>query len=194
MPPKVKFSKADLIKAAIEIVERGGLKDLTARNVATKLDSSTAPVYKHFSAMDELALEVIRKIQQELLDYTSRPYTEAVFLNMGTGIAMFACEHPQLYRALMLEGDNYGNVVTEFLEILERALTKDQRLVMLSDDERRILLHKMWTFTHGLATLTCVGLKHNCTQEKIVKTLMGMGADVIGATLARHKDNSENIN
>ena len=190
MPPKVKYTRNDVISAASGIVEEHGLKELTARAVAGKLGSSTAPVYKHFATMDELAFEVIRKTQKTLLEYTSRPYTDRVFLNMGTGVAMFACEHKQLYRALMLEGDNYGDVVHEFLDILESELAKDPKFTSLSTTERYVLLHKMSTFTHGLASLICVGLIKECNQEFIIETLMDVGADVIGATLAKHKNSS----
>lgn len=193
MPPKVKFTREDIINAAFAVVEEQGLKALTARSVASKLGSSTAPVYHHFSNMNELAMEVIRKTQKLLLGYTSRPYTDRVFLNMGTGVGMFACKHSLLYRALLLEGDNYGDVVEEFLGILEVELRKDKRFTDLSDSERHELLEKMWTFTHGMASLICVGLIKDCDQEYIIKTLMDVGSDVIGATLAKHeKQKSEN--
>ena len=191
MPPKVKYTRDDVIRAAARKVEEHGLRELTARGVASELGSSTAPVYKHFATMDELALEVIRKTQKTLLEYTSRPYSDRVFLNMGTGIAMFACEHSRLYRALLLEGDSYGDVVHEFLDILESELIKDARFTSMSESERRELLRKMWTFTHGLASLICVGLIKDCNQEYIMKTLSDVGADVIGAALAKHKNNSK---
>ncbi|UCC44704.1 MAG: TetR/AcrR family transcriptional regulator [Candidatus Zixiibacteriota bacterium] len=194
MPPKIKYTREDVISAAFALMEQHGLRELTARGVASRLGSSTAPVYKHFATMDELALEVIRGTQRMLLEYTSRPYTDRVFLNMGTGVAMFACEHSRLYRALLLEGDNYGDVVQEFLGVLESELTKDPRFTSLSTIERRVLLQKMWTFTHGLASLICVGLIKDCDQEYIVKTLMDVGADVIGATLAKHKNRDTNKN
>ena len=119
MPPKVKYTREDVIKAAFTVVEKKGLKELTARSIASELGSSTAPVYKHFDTMDELSFEVIKRAQQIMLEYTSRSYTERVFLNMGTGIAMFACEHRRLYRGLMLEGDSYRDVIHEFLDTLE---------------------------------------------------------------------------
>ncbi len=190
MPPKIKYARDEVIKAAVSVVEENGLNTLTARNVAVRLGSSTAPVYNHFAAMDELALCVIRETQRALLEYASRPYTDRVFLNMGTGIAMFACEHSRLYRALMLEGDSYGDVVHEFLNKLESEIIKDSRFTSLSDSERRVLLRKMWTFTHGLASLICVGLIKDCNQDYIIKTLMDVGTDVIGATLARQKNDA----
>jgi len=193
MPPKEKYTRENVIEAAFAIVEKRGLSDLTARRIAAKLGSSTAPVYKYFETMDELSLEIIRIIKEMLLDYTSRRYTERVFLNMGTGVALFACQHKQLYRALLLEKANFGDVVEEFLVILENKLPDDERLKPLSAEERHILLQKMWTYTHGLASLICVGLIENCNQEFIIKNLIDVGGDVIGATLSKHKsENTEN--
>ena len=180
-----------MIRAAVGVVERNGLNALTARSVAVGLGSSTAPVYHYFATMDELALGVMRETQRALLEYTSRPYTDRVFLNMGTGVALFACEHRRLYRALMLEGDGYSDVVQEFFEILKSEMTKDNRFVSLSDSERAVLLRKMWTFTHGLASLICVGLIKDCNQEYIIKTLVDVGTDIIGATLAKHRNDTK---
>jgi len=191
MPPKTRYTREEVIRAAIAVIEKGGLTSLTARSVAVRLGSSTTPVYNHFATMDELALGVMKETQRTLLGYTSQPYTDRVFLNMGVGVAMFACEHRRLYRALMLEGDRYSDVVRELLDILKSELTKDKRLVSLTDSERAALLRKMWTFTHGLASLICVGLIKDCDQNFIIKTLMDVGADVIGATLARHKNDAK---
>jgi AcrR family transcriptional regulator len=187
MPPKAKYTRKDVVQAAMHVVEKAGLRSLTARRVASRLGASTAPVYQHFANMDGLLLEVMRETQRSLLEYASRPYTDRVFLNMGTGIAMFACEHRGLYRALMLEGDRYRDVVAEFLDQLESAMAKDVRFTSLSARERHDLLTKMWTFTHGLASLISAGLIKNCTQDLVVSTLLDVGGDVIGATMARHE-------
>lgn len=186
MPPKEKYSRNDVIKAAFAVVEKKGLRDLTARSIAAQLGSSTAPVYKHFENMDDLALEIIKETKEMLLEYTSKAYTERIFLNMGTGTVIFACEHKQLYRALLLEGDSYEDVVHDFLENLEMELLKDKRFDILSKEERHILLHKMWTYTHGLASLICVGLIKDCDQEFIINNLLDIGADVIGSTISKH--------
>jgi AcrR family transcriptional regulator len=187
VPPKIKYSKEDVIRAAVAVVEDDGLNLLTARSVAARLGSSTAPVYHYFAAMDDLARSVIMETKRALLEYTSRPYTDRVFLNMGTGVAMFACEHRRLYRALLLEGGGYGDVVQDILDTLESAMTADTRFTSLSSRERHVLLRKMWTFTHGLASQICVGLIKNCDQNSVVGILTDVGADVIGATLAKHE-------
>lgn len=189
MPPKTKFAKEDVVRAAVGVVEMNGISNMTARRIAQELGSSTAPVYQHFATMDDISMAVIREVGRRLLAYTRKTYTDRVFLNMGTGVALFACEHPQLYRALMLERDDYKEVVDEFLGALEAELSNDTRLTSLSQEERHDLLVKMWTFTHGLASQICVGLIKSCNREFIIRTLSDVGADIIGATLKRHKIN-----
>jgi AcrR family transcriptional regulator len=191
MPPKQQYSREDVIKAAVKVVEQAGIKRLTARRVAGQLGSSTAPVYKHFSHMDDLALEVMRSGQRLLLKYSARPYTDRLFLNMGTGVAMFALEHSLLYRALLLEGDEYRDLVAESLEIMRSEMGRDEELAPLPLAEQRRLLDKMWTYTHGLASLICTGFIKGCNQDLIIRSLMDVGADVIGATLAKHRDKEE---
>jgi len=55
MPRKTVYTKDDVIRAACDLVEECGLSCLTARAVANKLHSSTAPVYSNFNTMDELS-------------------------------------------------------------------------------------------------------------------------------------------
>lgn len=191
MPPKNKYQRDEVISAAIRVVEEKGMNSLTARRVATRLCSSTAPVYQHFATMEDLNLAVIRETQKKLLEYTVRPYTDRVFLNIGTGIGMFAMEHSQLYRALMLEGDSYRGVIRETLDIMETQMIADGRFASLSGAERHSLLMKMWTFTHGLASLICVGLIKDCSKDSIIEALSDIGADVISATLAKNKKSTE---
>ena len=118
MPPKVQFTREDVIQAAFDFVREQGIKKLSARKVAQMLKSSTAPVYSHFKSMKELEMEVLRKAKDLLLQYTRSSYTDRVFLNMGTGYAVFAREHSELFRAIFLGRETYTDIVEEFLNTL----------------------------------------------------------------------------
>lgn len=185
MPPKTVFSKNDVIEAAFEIVQRQGMHELTARKVALELKSSTAPVYSNFESIKGLEREVIKKAKDLLLGYTQKPYTKRVFLNMGTGYAIFAREHCRLFSAIFLERGDFKDIVDEFLESLRKELVSDKRFTAMSSERRDALLLKMWIFTHGLATLICVGLSKDDSDEYIIKTLLAVGGAVIGAALAQ---------
>jgi len=187
MPPKTVFTREDVIQAAFDVVEYQGMQGLTVRKVARELKSSTAPVYSNFESMGELEREVVRRAKDLLLSYTRRPYTERVFLNMGTGYAIFAREHSKLFSAIFLERGDFKYIIDEFLNSLGKEMINDTRFTAMSAERRDALLVKMWIFTHGLATLICVGLSEDSSDEYIITTLMAVGSAVIGAALAQSK-------
>jgi AcrR family transcriptional regulator len=188
MPPKTVFTKDDVVTAAFEVVQHQGIKALTAREVAQKLKSSTAPVYSNFESMKLLEREVIKKARDLLLEYMTRPYTERVFLNMGVGYAIFAREQCPLFRALYLEKSEHKDILNDLEQSLRKRMSDDPRMTELDDQERYSLLDKMWTFTHGLATMICVGLAEDNSDDYIINTLKDVGSAVIAATFNRKQN------
>ena len=83
MPPKVIFNKAQIIDSSLKIVKEKGFKQLSAREVARELISSTRPVYENFQSMDELKKTVLQKIVNLLYEYVTRQYTKNAFQNTG---------------------------------------------------------------------------------------------------------------
>lgn len=179
MPPKHKVSHAEIVVAGVAVVEVEGLASLTARRVATELGLSTAPVYGNFSSMDDLSGAVMERVRDLLLTYTQVAYTDRPFLNMGTGVALFAKEHPRLYRALFLESDQFKPIIDSFLEHLTEDMRRDPRFVRLSRTARAALLDRMWTYTHGLASMIAVGLARQSSKEAIIRSLTAVGSAVI---------------
>ena len=184
MPPKTKFTKKDVVQAAFKLVQDEGIKELTARNIAARLSSSTAPVYSCFKSMTELKREVIKKAKSLLIKYTEKPYTNMVFLNMGTGVAVFARDHKNLFRAMFLERDDFKDIVDEILVTLQKAMAKEPMFNNMPEVKRKALLGKMYIFTHGLGALICVGLIKNSSEEHIIRTLREVGRAVITAALS----------
>lgn len=58
MPPKPKFTREQIIGYALNIVERDGIKALTARELGKEMGSSARPIFTVFKNMDELCSEV----------------------------------------------------------------------------------------------------------------------------------------
>ncbi len=52
MVRKSVFSREEIIQAGFDLVDKQGLEQLTARNVAEEIGSSTAPVYSNFNNME----------------------------------------------------------------------------------------------------------------------------------------------
>jgi AcrR family transcriptional regulator len=184
VPPSEKVSREAIVTAALALVERAGIAALTARSVAAELTASTAPVYRHFQSMDELARAVMERARDQLLAYTERVYTDRPFLNMGMGIALFARDHPRLYHALFLESDQFEGIVRGLLERLTDDMRKDARFSAMDRQGRATLLDRMWTYTHGLASLIAVGLARDTRDEALLAQLGAVGGAVIRDALA----------
>lgn len=184
MPPKSTHSRGEVVQAALALVDKQGLYSLTARGVAAALGCSTAPVYRYFANMKDLEGEVVRRIIDRIREGCCRSCTESVFLDMGVGFAIYARDHPNLWRAVFLDSRDYADQGDRlFAELLPR-LELDPRTACLPEEKRAGLLRKMGIVTHGLATMICVGFLKDSSDESIVGTLRMLGRPVIGEALA----------
>ena len=51
MPPKCKFTRSEIIQAALDIARTQGVSYITARALGTKLGSSSKPIFSIFDNM-----------------------------------------------------------------------------------------------------------------------------------------------
>lgn len=54
MPPKAKFSREEIISAALQLVREGGVEAVTARELGARLGSSARPIFTVFESMEEV--------------------------------------------------------------------------------------------------------------------------------------------
>ena len=52
MAPKNKFTKEEMVEAALRVVRAKGIGGLTAKTLADELGTSTQPVFTAFKSMD----------------------------------------------------------------------------------------------------------------------------------------------
>ena len=60
MPPKFKFSREEVVKAALDVLRKGGSDSVTARAVGEKLGASSKVIFGLFKNMEELRNEVMK--------------------------------------------------------------------------------------------------------------------------------------
>lgn len=192
MAPKQSIAKEGIIDAAFAIVRQKGMSSLTARNVAKKMGISTRPVYSHFASMKDLQQEAVRKARELMLAYVSKRYTNDIFLNMGTGAAFFARDHKSLYRILFMENNDFKDLLNDFRMDLSKQMKKDERFTRMTRKERDDLLNKMWIFTHGFASLICVGLIEEDSDFFIIETMNKVGSAVGIAAVKESLDHKKN--
>lgn len=185
MPPSVTFTRELIVKAACELVEEQGWEALTARNVATKLSSSTAPIYSCFSSIQELQQVVIEKARTLLVQYTHQMYTPLPFLNQGTGIIVFAREHQQYFRLLLLSPDIAPTYIPSLYNQLIEDMKRDTRFANFTNAERALILEKLWFVAIGMATLVFNEQLFDNSNDYIIRTLGEAGAWLIPDAIAK---------
>ena len=90
--PKVKFDREEIINTTFELLKNDGIRGISARNIAKKMKSSTAPIYAHFENIAVLKKEVINMAKDVLVNYLERMYTDRKMLNTAMGVVIFARE------------------------------------------------------------------------------------------------------
>ena len=93
MAPKNKFTKEEMVEAALRVVRSKGIGGLT----------STQPVFTAFKSMDGVKQEVYAAAVRVYDGYTNAGLQEKIpFLGVGMQYIRFAREEPELYRLLFL--------------------------------------------------------------------------------------------
>ncbi|MDY5987040.1 MAG: helix-turn-helix domain-containing protein, partial [Lachnoclostridium sp.] len=64
MPPKPKFTRDEIVAAALDMVSERGMEALTARDLGQRLGSSARPIFTVFENMEEVQKEVRKAAMQ----------------------------------------------------------------------------------------------------------------------------------
>lgn len=158
MPPKQKFTREQVISAALEITRREGINALTARRLGAELNSSSRPIFTMFQNMNEVHKETVLAARALYNQYVSSGLTKPnAFKGVGMAYIQFAKDEPKLFRLLFM---TENEVVPEFTDVLSR-IDENSSLILeavkagyeLDDSMAQRIYQDLWIFTHGIATL-----------------------------------------
>ena len=103
MAPKNKFTREEMVQAALQVVRAGGIDSLTAKTLADALGTSTQPVFTAFGSMERVRQAVYAAAVDIYDGYADAGLQEEIpFLGVGMQYIRFAREEPELYRFLFL--------------------------------------------------------------------------------------------
>ncbi|MBN2658144.1 MAG: TetR/AcrR family transcriptional regulator [Spirochaetales bacterium] len=151
MPPKVQFSKEQIIETALDIARETGIASLTVRKVASSLGCSVAPIYVNFRKSEELIEAVMDRIKKLSWEYSTGSYTDIGFFNIGIGQLLFVRDNPRLFLELVNSDYICSDMEKDVEQQMVDIMMKDEMLDGLSREENRNLLLKMSVFTNGLS-------------------------------------------
>ena len=159
MPPKVKTTKEDIVRAAVEIVRKDGAGAINARTVASMLGCSTQPVFSNFSTMDELRIAVCAEAYRLYEQYSRREVACAQYppyKASGMAYIRFAKEEKELFKLLYM-CDRAGAPLPENEGDFSQMTAFVHQNTGLDGDGAKLFHLEMWAYVHGIATMFATG-------------------------------------
>lgn len=154
MPPKCRFTREEIIQAALDLTAEKGVGALTARGLAQRLGSSAKPIFGLFANMEEVQQEVVKAANlryQEYLrqDMSARRYPP--YKASGMAYIRFAREQKELFKLLFMRDRTHEEKAAG--DELEALLGLIQKNMGLSRDDAYRFHLEMWIYVHGIATM-----------------------------------------
>lgn len=171
MPPSAKFTKTEIIEAAVAIVRKDGPEALTSRALGMQLGSSARPIFTVFRSMDEVRQAVVDFAKTLYKKYVDQGLTqEHPFKGVGMQYILFSVEEPKFFRLLFMAEQPQMPDLSGVLPLIEESY--EEILLSIQNDYKidrpfaEKLYRHLWIYTHGIATL-CATKMCRFTEEEI---------------------------
>ena len=175
MPPKCKFTRSEIIQAALDIARTQGTSYITARALGTKLGSSSKPIFSIFDNMEEVQTEVKKAAKALYAEYVKIGLGEKpAFKGVGIQYILFAIKEPKLFQLLFMSEQHQKPTVANVLPVIDEnypeILLSVQNSYDLQKNDAEKLYRHLWIYTHGIAVL-CATNMCAFTPEEMSKML-----------------------
>ena len=182
MPPKPKFTKEEIVAAALELVSKDGIEALTARELSLYLGSSARPIFTVFNSMEEVAQAVREAAMEKYEEFVSRALDYLPeFKKYGMQMIAFSKQEPKLFQLLFMTENKYAESFQDVFSILGKTakacIDIIERDYKLEPDRAMLLFEHAWIHSFGICVMCAMG---TCrfTDEEISQMLsdnfMGM--------------------
>lgn len=163
MPAKMKYTKEQIIDAALNVVREKGATALSARALAKKLGTSPQPIFSYFDNMNEVQSEMLKAAKAKYAGYVKKGLEQDLaFKGVGTQYILFAIQDPKLFQLLFMSEQPQKPAVANVLPVIDdnynEILLSVQNGYGLSEDEAEHLYRHLWIYTHGIAVLCATNM------------------------------------
>lgn len=171
MPPSAKFTREEIIEAALNIVREEGFEALTSRALGARLGSSARPIFTVFQSMDEVCQAVVEAARALYKEYVDGGLThEHPFKGVGMQYILFSVNEPKLFQLLFMteqaQVPDLSGVLPLIEESYEQILLSIQSDYGFDENSAKKLYRHLWIYSHGIATL-CATKMCRFTGEEI---------------------------
>lgn len=160
MAPKNKFTKEEMVEAALQVVRSQGIDCLTAKTMADELGTSTQPIFTAFGSMDAVKQEVYAAAVRVYDGYVAAGLKEKIpFFGVGMHYIRFAREEPALYRFLFLTRaqDQTYSAMKSMRHLQEFVRPTLVNIYRITAEEAELYFRDLWFVVHSLSTLIVTG-------------------------------------
>ena len=160
MAPRNKFTKAEMVEAALGVVRAKGIDGLTAKTLAEALGISTQPVFTAFGSMENLRQAVYAAGVGVYDRYMEAGLGEKIpFFGVGMQHIRFAREEPELYQFLFLNRaqDSRCSVMQTMAHLQVWVRPTLMGIYRITSEEADFYFRNLWLAAHSLATLIVTG-------------------------------------
>lgn len=155
MPPKCKFTKEEIIHAALTITRTEGFSSVTARAVGAQLGSSPKVIFSLFQNMEQLQEEVIKAandLYQSFLKTDMSTGKYPPYKASGMAYIRFAKEEKELFKLLFMRDRSHENIGKNDDET-KPLIQIIQKNTGMSQQDAHMFHLEMWVYVHGIATM-----------------------------------------
>ena len=170
MPPKVKYTREEIIEAAFQMAKEQGIEAVVARELAKKLGTSSSPIFTAFQNMEELQQEIRGRAMKEFESHVrdALQFTPP-FKWVGVKMIEFAVKEPKLFQILYMqeheESQCYEDMVKELGDTVEVCLQFMEADYALSRPEAEHIFKQVWLHTFGICVLVAAKVCHFTPEE-----------------------------
>ena len=163
MPPKAKFTKEQITKAALGVVSEKGVQALTAKELGAALGTSTTPIFTVFNSMQEVQDAVMLAAMEQFEEYAHKAaHIKPVFKQVGMQMILFAKEEPKLYQLIFMssisEAQTFDDIYAHLGSVADECLDVLQKDYDLSKENAKTLFEHVWIHTFGIGALCATGV------------------------------------
>lgn len=160
MPPKAKITKEMILNSVLGITRETGFESVNARNIASKLQCSTRPVFTCYENMDELKTEFLNFAYEYYEQYVSNYHISAntsPALLLPLSYIEFAGKEPHLFKLLFI---NDMDLEMTGIKDFYKETDNEKRAKLFSEtigvelEQAKIIFLDLFLYTHGIAVLT----------------------------------------
>lgn len=175
MPPKPKFTKEEIIAAALKLVSEKGMDALTARELGLRLGSSARPIFTVFQSMEEVQRQVRQAAMERFNGFAEKAMNYSPTLKQfGMQMILFANEEPKLFQLLFMtenmQARSFEDVFADLGEMAQVCIRVIQTDYGLTEQDAKQLFAHVWIHTFGIGAL-CATRVCRFTEEEINEML-----------------------